>query len=81
LPVSLAGREVDGEWIAASFNGGGMAFCWSAGKAVVAMMCGEDISDWFPEPFFLSEGRLKSSLSVKESVSSMEATFPNYMEG
>ncbi|KAM5342009.1 hypothetical protein ACJ41O_015040 [Fusarium nematophilum] len=76
LPRSLTGREGAGEWIAAGFNGGGMAYCWLVGKALAAMIRGEDVSDWFPEAFYPSEGRLASGLSVKASIAGMKELFP-----
>ena len=59
LPVRMTGRgEEGGEWIAAGFNGYGMAQCWSSGEAVAKMILGEDISDFLPGSYVASEERL-----------------------
>lgn len=52
----------DNLWIAASFQGSGMVLCFLTAKALVTMMDGEDdeeMIDWFPRAFRMSEGRLK----------------------
>ncbi|KAL8672910.1 MAG: hypothetical protein Q9168_002664 [Polycauliona sp. 1 TL-2023] len=52
----------DDLWIAASFQGSGMALCFLTGKALVTMIDGEDneeADDWFPRAFRMSEERLK----------------------
>lgn len=51
LSSPLTGRKGDGEWIAAAFNGYGMANCLLSGEALARMMLGEDISDWFPDAY------------------------------
>ncbi|KAL0944560.1 uncharacterized protein CTRU02_202447 [Colletotrichum truncatum] len=75
LPQSLTERGGEGEWIGAGYNGGGMAWCWMVGKALAGMMRGEDVSGWFPEILIPSEERLTSSLTVENSVESMQDLF------
>lgn len=61
LPQSVTGRGQDGgEWIAAGFNGYGMPLCWSSGEAVAKMILGQDVSDFLPDAFVLTEERLQS---------------------
>lgn len=57
LGVSRRGQE-GGEWIAAGFNGNGMAHCWGCGEAVARMAAGQAVPDWLPEVFLLDEARL-----------------------
>ena len=59
LPSSLSGRPGQGEWVAVGWNSYGMANCLSTGEAVAKMILGEDVSDWFPEAYLISEERLK----------------------
>ena len=59
LPISVTGRgEEGGEWIAAGFNGYGMPQCWSSGEAIAKMILGEEVSDFLPDSYLASEGRL-----------------------
>ncbi len=59
LPDSVTGRKETGdEWIAAGFNGYGMAQCWSSGEAVAKMMLGEDVSEFLPASYLATEQRL-----------------------
>ncbi|KAL9118016.1 MAG: hypothetical protein Q9187_005442 [Circinaria calcarea] len=57
--------EIPGEnrlFIAASFQGHGMVLCMLSAKALVEIMNGErgnDVCEWFPRPFRMSEERLK----------------------
>lgn len=62
LPTSITGRSSGQEWIAAAFNGYGMDKTWLSGEAMVAMMAGrdEDVREWFPSAYVLSEQRLAS---------------------
>ncbi|MCJ1475650.1 hypothetical protein MMC13_004313 [Lambiella insularis] len=49
-------------FIAASFQGSGMVLCLLAAKALTRMMCGndtEELDEWFPKAFYISEERLK----------------------
>ncbi|KAL2814187.1 FAD dependent oxidoreductase [Aspergillus granulosus] len=80
LPSSLTGREGDGEWVAAGYNGGGMALCWLVGKAIAGMLRDEDVSEWFPEAFYVTEERLESSLAVEVAVAGMKEYFPGHPE-
>lgn len=68
LPASLSGRQGDQEWIAAGYNGGGMAMCWLVGKAMVEMIHGRAASSEFPECFLLNPERVQQSLTVPASV-------------
>jgi glycine/D-amino acid oxidase-like deaminating enzyme len=59
--------EVPGEenlWIAASFQGHGMALCWMCTRALVAMIEGKEeeagLREWFPDIFEVSEKRLQT---------------------
>ena len=52
----------DNLWIAASFQGSGMVLCFQVAKALVTMMDGgddEQLRNWFPQSFRMSEDRLK----------------------
>ncbi|KAH7061301.1 FAD dependent oxidoreductase [Macrophomina phaseolina] len=60
LPKIATGREEGGEWIAAGFNGYGMANCWLSGEAVAGMMRGEDVTEWLPECYLATPERLRS---------------------
>ncbi|KAG0159694.1 hypothetical protein PDIDSM_7217 [Penicillium digitatum] len=55
LSPKLTGREGDGEWIAAAFNGYGMANSLISGEALALMILGEDMSDWLPVAYGLGE--------------------------
>ncbi|KAH6679896.1 FAD dependent oxidoreductase [Plectosphaerella plurivora] len=69
VPSSVTGSvEDDGQWIAAGFNGYGMDKCWLTGKALVGMMLGEDVSDWFPQAFMVTEERLRTQLTAEQTV-------------
>lgn len=65
LPYSISGRNVKldasqyGEWIAAGFCGAGMVFCWRSGRALAAMIRGEN-PDWLPEALLPTEKRFHS---------------------
>jgi glycine/D-amino acid oxidase-like deaminating enzyme len=71
LPSTLTGREGDNEWIAAAFNGYGMANCLMSGEALALMMLGEDVSQWLPIAYGLSWKRLQGSLTISEAVSAL----------
>ncbi|KAA8645246.1 NAD(P)/FAD-dependent oxidoreductase [Aspergillus tanneri] len=60
LPSSLTQRDSDSEWIAAAFNGYGMANCLLSGEALARMMVGEDVSSWFPEAYRISYRRFNN---------------------
>ncbi|OJJ50751.1 hypothetical protein ASPZODRAFT_148182 [Penicilliopsis zonata CBS 506.65] len=59
LPLSITRRSGNGEWIAAAFNGYGMANCLLAGEALARMMLGDDVSAWFPETYLVDEERVR----------------------
>jgi glycine/D-amino acid oxidase-like deaminating enzyme len=67
LPSLITGREGDGEWVAAGFNGYGMPLCWGCGEAVAKQVLGMDVSDWFPESFSVSLDRLNSPRTTVEA--------------
>lgn len=66
LPASLTRRGGDGEWIAAAFNGYGMANCLLSGEALGRMMLGEDVSECLPEAYGIYSGRLERAMASKE---------------
>lgn len=69
IPSSITGNAADdGQWIAAGFNGYGMDKCWLTGKALVGMILGEDVSDWFPQAFMVTEERLQGELTARKTV-------------
>ncbi|KAG8672002.1 hypothetical protein FPOAC1_005261 [Fusarium poae] len=69
VPASVTGTEDDqGQWIAAGFNGYGMDKCWLTGEALVKMMLDEDVSDWFPQCYRITEDRLQSQLTAEATV-------------
>lgn len=64
-----APSEARGEYIAAGFNGYGMPLCWGCGEAVAKMLLGQqdEISEWFPESFRITEQRLASPWTSTEA--------------
>ncbi|ETN38792.1 uncharacterized protein HMPREF1541_06830 [Cyphellophora europaea CBS 101466] len=60
LAREVSGRDGQGEWVAAGFNGYGMPQCWSAGEAVAKMMLGDEdeVRTWLPECYLITEERL-----------------------
>ncbi|KAJ5189011.1 Monooxygenase FAD-binding [Penicillium cf. griseofulvum] len=73
LSPTLTGREGDGEWIAAAFNGYGMANSLMSGKALALMILGEDVSDWLPVAYGLGEKRLQETLTVPGAVNALRS--------
>lgn len=73
LPSALTGRRGEGEWVAAAFNGYGMANCLMSGEALALKMLGEDVSDWLPEAYGLGEKRLRDVLTPSEAVKVLTA--------
>ncbi|KAI0014766.1 FAD dependent oxidoreductase [Xylariomycetidae sp. FL0641] len=66
--LPLVGRmpgDADGDeglWVAAGFQGHGMALCWMCARALAAMMGGrddEELRAWFPDVFRVTEARLR----------------------
>ncbi|CAI7576804.1 unnamed protein product [Penicillium pancosmium] len=72
LPSSISGRSGEGEWIAAAFNGYGMANCLLSGEALALMALGERV-DWLPSAYGLDEKRLRNVLTSPESVKALTA--------
>ncbi|KAF4822791.1 Gamma-glutamylputrescine oxidoreductase [Colletotrichum tropicale] len=58
----------DGQWMACGFNGYGMDKCWLTGEALVKMMLGEDVSDWFPQAYMVTEERLQKRLTSNKTL-------------
>ncbi|KAL9619758.1 MAG: hypothetical protein Q9160_005689 [Pyrenula sp. 1 TL-2023] len=69
-----------GEWVSAAYDGEGMCFAWLCGKALSAMIIGDELKEegrnqtvlvpeWFPEAFTVPESRMeetpRSSPSIK----------------
>lgn len=71
VPSSVTERDGNGEWIAAAFNGYGMANCLMSGEALVSKILGENTSSWLPRAYELSEARLQGSLATSESISAL----------
>lgn len=69
VPASITGdARDDGQWIAAGFNGYGMDKCWLTGEALVKMMLGEGVSEWFPQCYLATEERLAEQLTSDVAV-------------
>ncbi|KAJ5163935.1 FAD dependent oxidoreductase [Penicillium coprophilum] len=73
LPPTLTGREGGGEWIAAAFNGYGMANSLMSGEALASMILGEDVSNWLPAAYGLGEQRLQETLTVPGAVNALRS--------
>ncbi|KAJ5152584.1 uncharacterized protein N7482_009062 [Penicillium canariense] len=73
LPLALTGRRGEGEWIAAAFNGYGMANCLMSGEALALMILGENVRDWLPGAYEVSEKRLQSILTPLEAVKALSS--------
>lgn len=73
LSSALTGREGDGEWIAAAFNGYGMANSLMSGEALASMILGQDVSDWLPIAYGLGEKRLRETLTVSRTVNNLNS--------
>lgn len=83
LPVAITGREISrteqsrlergGEWIAAGFNGYGMDKCWLTGDALVKMIVGDDVSNYFPQCYIITEERLRKRMSMDRVVDKFAA--------
>lgn len=78
LPAQLTGRPGNGEWIAAGYNGGGMAMCWLAGRSISEMINGVARPEYLPEPFALSAERLQTSLTLEQSVNWTRELLPGH---
>lgn len=73
LSPKLTGRAGDGEWIAAAFNGYGMANSLMSGEALALMILGEDVSDWLPVAYGLGEKRLRETLTIPRAVNALSS--------
>ena len=58
LPREATGREGDGEWISAGFNGYGMAIAWLCGKHVADKIFKRPDDRVLPEVYVVSAERL-----------------------
>lgn len=69
VPESITARPAGGEYIAAGFNGYGMPLCWGCGEAVAKMLLGkkDEVMQWLPENFLISDARLRSPYSMTEA--------------
>lgn len=72
LPPKLTGRTGNDEWIAAAFNGYGMANSLMSGEALARMMLDGNVSEWLPGAYQLSERRLRETLTVPQSVAALK---------
>ncbi|KAJ9669435.1 hypothetical protein H2201_000302 [Coniosporium apollinis] len=59
LPFVGQVPDADGLWVSAGFNGHGMVLALKCAEALVGMMLGEEISDWFPDCFRISQERVE----------------------
>ena len=80
LPTFITSRLGKGEWVAAGFNGMGMSLCVAIGEALAYLMQGENVDDWLPEAFIVSESRLHTTLSTKKSVQSAKQHYGGDIE-
>ncbi|KNG91549.1 hypothetical protein ANOM_000072 [Aspergillus nomiae NRRL 13137] len=70
--TSMTGRQGEGEYVAAAFNGYGMANCLLAGEALAKIMMGKDSSAWLPKAYGIHETRLKEPLTLDHAIESFE---------
>ncbi|KAF3402002.1 hypothetical protein F1880_009924 [Penicillium rolfsii] len=73
LSPAFTGRRGKGEWIAAAFNGYGMANCLMAGEALALMILGKKVDDWLPSAYELGEHRLQTILTPPEAVKALSS--------
>lgn len=68
IPRDITGREGNGEYIAAGFNGYGMPLCWGCGEAVAKIVLGREaeVSKWLPRSFLITPKRMNSPFSNVE---------------
>ncbi|CAH0042085.1 unnamed protein product, partial [Clonostachys rhizophaga] len=65
IPEKVTGRPGStGEWIAAGFNGYGMDKCWLTGQALAKMVLGQEVDEWFPKCYYISEARVEQAMSM-----------------
>ena len=60
LSKEATGREGDGEWMAAGYNGYGMPNAWLCGKHIANQLLGKEDTVKFPRAYLLTDERLKS---------------------
>jgi glycine/D-amino acid oxidase-like deaminating enzyme len=68
IPSNASGRSGDGEWIAGVYNGYGMDKAWLTGEAVARMVAGEDVPEWLPKCFLVSEKRIRERLTMDRAM-------------
>lgn len=71
LPISVTGRDGDGEWLAAGYNGMGMPLCWGCGEAVAKMILGrhKEVQQWLPSAFLVTKERLENPrVSLEDAI-------------
>lgn len=68
LPASITDREGQGEWICAAYCGYGMPSAWLAGESLGQMILGRPPQDILPEEYWITQERLGSRMSTKQSV-------------
>ncbi|CAI7637177.1 unnamed protein product [Penicillium pancosmium] len=74
VPSSISGREGQGEWIAAGYNGHGMDKAWLCGEGIARMALGEGSVPGLPQIYLLREERL-NRLTADESVGAFKSLF------
>jgi glycine/D-amino acid oxidase-like deaminating enzyme len=74
LPSSISGREGEGEWIAAGYNGHGMDKAWLCGEGIARMALGEKSVPGLPQIYLLGEERL-GRLTADGSVGAFKSMF------
>lgn len=67
LPREASGREGEGEWISAGFNGYGMVNAWLCGKNVAERVLGRDGGQGVPKAYEISADRL-GRMSAEDGV-------------
>lgn len=70
IPCSQTPRGMPGEYLAAGFNGYGMATCWMAGEIIAQIALGRGFPECLPESYKLTEERLQR-LTVELAVASL----------
>lgn len=73
LSSALTGRKGDGEWLAAAFNGYGMANSLMSGEGLALMVLDQDVSSWLPIAYGLGEKRLQGTLTVPRAINALSS--------
>ncbi|KAE8352385.1 FAD dependent oxidoreductase [Aspergillus coremiiformis] len=68
--AAMTTRHGEGEYVAAAFNGYGMANCLLAGEALAKIMLDEDVSAWLPNAYGIHETRVTELLAVDRVIKS-----------